>query len=64
MPLKGEYAEALLAAALAVPDKPAEKQALLAKALQTFDAMPAEVKALKSFARVRAEIVREHKSKP
>ena len=64
MVMKGEYAEALLAAALAVQDKPAEKQALLAKALQTFDAMPAEVKALKSFARVRAEIVREHKSKP
>ena len=59
--LKGDYAEALLAAALS---NPAEKQALLAQALQTFDTMPAQMKALKNYARIREAIVREHKSKP
>ena len=62
--LKGDNAEALLAAALAVQEKPAEKQALLTQALQSVDAMPAAMKALKSYARVREEIVREQSGKP
>ena len=59
--LKADYAEALLAAALANPE---QKNALLAQALQTFDTMPAEMKALKNFARIRDEIVQAQRSKP
>ena len=54
--LKGDYAEALFAAALA---NPAEKSARLAEALRTFDSMPAQMKALKDYARIREEIARE-----
>ncbi len=59
--LKGDYAEALFAAALA---NPAEKSARLAEALRTFDSMPAQMKTLKDYARIREEILREQRSKP
>jgi len=59
--LKGDYAEALFAAALSTP---AEKQALLARALQSFDAMPAQMKAQKSNVRIREDIVLEQGRKP
>ena len=58
--LKGDYAEALFASALA---SPTEKAARLAEALRTFDAMPAQVKALKLYAQVREDIVREQNRK-
>ena len=58
--LKGDYAEALFAAALA---NPAEKSARLAEALRTFDSMPAQMKALKDYARIREEIAREQGKK-
>lgn len=61
MSLKADYAQALLAAALS---NPIEKQTLLAQALQTFDSMPAQMKMLKNYARIREEIVREQKIKP
>ncbi len=54
--VKGDYAHALLAAALA---NPAEKQTRLAEALRNFDAMPAQMKALTNYVRLREEIVRE-----
>ena len=59
--LKADYAEALFAAALL---NPAEKQTLLVRALQSFDAMPPQLKVLKQFAQVRAEIVREQRANP
>ena len=60
--LKGDHAMALLAAALASPNA-TDKKALLAQALQRFDAMPAEAKALKDYAQIRADIVREQRKK-
>ena len=54
--LKLDYAQALLAAALS---NPAEKQTLLAQALQTFDTLPVQMKLLKSYVRLRENIVRE-----
>ena len=60
--LKGDHAEALLAAALASPNA-TDKKALLAQALQRFDAMPAEAKALKDYAQIRADIVGEQRKK-
>ena len=60
--LKGDHAMALLAAALASPNA-TDKKALLAQALQRFDAMPAEAKALKDYAQIRADIVREQGKK-
>ncbi len=59
--LKHDYAYALLAAAVA---NPADKSALLAEALRTFEAMPAQMKAQKTFARLREDIVREQGRKP
>ena len=54
--LKGAHARALYAAALS---RPAQKQALLAQALQTFDTMPAPMKALRDWAELRGDIVKE-----
>ena len=58
--VKGAYAYALLAAALA---NPAEKKTRLAEALRSFDAMPAQMKALSNYMRLREEIVREQGKK-
>ncbi len=54
--LKAEKAKVLYAGALA---KPENKKAKLSEALQLIDGLPAEVKALKSNVRLRAEVARE-----
>ena len=49
-------ARVLLAAAIANGDKPAEKEKFLADAAKRFDAMPATLKRLKSYAMLREQI--------
>ena len=52
--LKAERANVLYAAALGTPEN---KSALLAQALQLIDGLPAEVKARRSNARLRADVM-------
>ncbi len=52
--LKAERAKVLYAAALGTPEN---KSALLAQALQLIDGLPAEVKAIRSNARLRTDVV-------